>query len=88
MSRSYTFQEGPSHTPGFLPPGYALNQTMSPYPQTPPGYRFPAPPNAKKSISFLGLSELCHYRALPITGALTYLASSLPTVADQETFVR
>ena len=42
----------------------------------------------KKSMSFLTTQELFSYKAIPAIGVISYLASSVGTIANHETFVQ
>lgn len=54
----------------------------------PPGYKYNNCAPIKKSMSFLTTQELFSYKAIPAAAVCAYLATSVGTIANQETFVQ
>ena len=64
-----------------------VSQPCVPY-CCPPGTYSKYPTPIKKSMSFLTTSELFSYKAIPAAAVFTYLAPSVGTIANEETFVK
>ena len=83
--------QGPSAgNTAFISPVYNMNRTLSPYPDSSLSGKYSGkyPPYAKKTMSFLTLSDFISVRAIPVFGAAAYLGSSIPVMAYKETFVQ
>lgn len=65
--------------------GGASQQPCVPY-YCPPQQCAKYPTPIKKSMSFLTSQELFSYKAIPAAAVFTYLATSVGTIANEETF--